>query len=339
MIAATGTLIAAAFVLIIAAVGLTKAADSIAEWTGIGRIWIGVVLVAGATSLPEAAVDVSAVRVSAPDIAAGDLFGSSMANMLILAIVDLWPPGRRLLRGAALDHALAACFAILLNAMAAVSVLLRPSHEVFGFSLGSIMILAVYLAGIRVVYRQTMNSRDVPLITAARTGDPVPRASIVRFALSALTILVVAPFFAGAAKDLAELSGLSSTFVGTFLVGLSTSVPELVSSLAAVKMGAFDLAVGNLFGSNAFNMVVFFAMDAASPTPIFAALDATHGVTALFAIVLMALGTAAIVYRAELRYRMIEPDSLLMVAVYVVALWLVFTHATHHGVSLPGHPG
>lgn len=338
MIAATGTLLAAAVVLIVAAVGLTKAADSIAERTGIGRIWIGVVLVAGATSLPEAAVDVSAVRMSAPDIAAGDLFGSSMANMLILAMVDLLPPGRRLLRAAALDQALAACFAIVLNAMAALSLLLRPSHDVFGFSLGSIMIVAVYLAGIRVVYRQSTSAGGA-VIAPARTHRSTLRAAVATFALSALTILVVAPFFARAAKDIAVLSGLSSTFVGTFLVGLSTSVPELVSSVTAVRMGAFDLAVGNLFGSNAFNMVIFFAMDAASPTPIFDALDPTHGITALFAIVLMALGAAAIVYRAKLRYRMIEPDSLLMVAVYVVALWLVFTHAAHQAAPLPRHPG
>ena len=182
-------------------------------------------------------------------------------------------------------------------------------------------------------------SRDEPATAPAPGGAPSPRIVIGRFVVSALTILAAAPLFAGAAKDIADHSGLSSTFVGTFLVGLSTSVPELVSSLAAVKMGAYDLAVGNLFGSNAFNMAIFFLMDVASPTPIFAALDPTHAVTALFAVVLMALGAAAIVYRAERRYWMIEPDSLLMVAVYVVALWLVFAHASDGGTGVPGRAG
>lgn len=335
MIGAAVILVIAGAVLIVAAVALTKAADAIAEHTGIGRLWVGVVLVATATSLPEVAVDISAVRMSAPNIAAGDLFGSSMANMLILAAIDLWPSRRRLLREAALDHTLAACFAIVLNAIAAVSVLLRPSRDVLGVSLGSILLVVVYLAGMRVVYRQSMR-RDEERMPATQRRRLAPlRAAVVELALAAVAILAVAPSFAGAAKDIADLSGLASTFVGTFLVGLSTSVPELVSSLAAVRMGAFDLAVGNLFGSNAFNMVIFFLMDVASPTPIFAVLDPTHAVTALFALVLMALGAAAIVYRAERRYWMIEPDSLLMVAIYLVAAWLVFAHASTSGNGAP----
>ncbi|MEO6057488.1 MAG: hypothetical protein ABIQ49_11655, partial [Gemmatimonadales bacterium] len=83
--------------------------------------------------------------------------------------------------------------------------------------------------------------------------------------------------------------------------------------------------VGNLFGSNAFNMTVFFAMDLAHPGgSIFGALDPTHAISALFAVILMALGLAAIVYRAERRMALLEPGSALMVVVYVVALWTLF---------------
>ena len=113
--------------------------------------------------------------------------------------------------------------------------------------------------------------------------------------------------------------------MGTWLVGLSTSLPELVSSFAAVRMGAFDLAVGNLFGSNAFNMAIFLPLDLAQPGPaIFASLDPGHAISALFAVVLMSLGLAAIVYRAERRFVMIEPDCLLMVVVYGLGIWLLY---------------
>jgi cation:H+ antiporter len=84
--------------------------------------------------------------------------------------------------------------------------------------------------------------------------------------------------------------------------------------------------VGNLFGSNAFNMTIFLALDLAEPhRAIFAAVDPAHALSGLFAVVLMSLGLAAIVYRAERRFAMLEPDSLLMIACYVLAMALLYT--------------
>ena len=142
-------------------------------------------------------------------------------------------------------------------------------------------------------------------------------------------MLVAAPAFAWSAKRIAELSGLGTTFVGTWLVGLATSLPELVTAVAALRLGAVDLAVGNLFGSNAFNMVVFLAMDLAHPGgSIFGALDPAHGLSALLAVVLMALGLAAIVLRSEGRRNLLEPGSALMIAVYLSGLLLLYLYAT-----------
>ncbi len=322
-------------VLVAAATVLSRSGDAIAEKTGIGRIWVGAVLMAAATSLPELATDVAAVRLGAVDLAAGDLFGSSMANMLILAITDLLPPARRVLRGAALDNALAACLAILLTAIAAVLVSLHDAHAVLGVAPGAILLLLVYVAGTRAVYRHGARAAARAAAAPARPDEPqaAPRATSLRraavqFAAASLAILASAPAFAWSAKGLADVTGLGSTVVGTLLVGLATSLPELVASIAAVRLGAFDLAVGNLFGSNAFNMAIFFAMDVADPTgSVFAALDPSHALSALLGIVLMSLGLAAIVYRAERRFALIEPDSLLMVVVYATGAWLLYARA------------
>src|SRR3546814_9716818 len=112
---------------------LAHAADRIADATGIGRVWIGTILLAGATSLPELATDVAAVKIGAADLAAGDLFGSSMANMLIFALVGLFigkltPPGR------SAEIVALAALAMLLNAGAALFVILRPSGTLLGES-------------------------------------------------------------------------------------------------------------------------------------------------------------------------------------------------------------
>ncbi|MES1146762.1 MAG: hypothetical protein ABUL52_00040 [Solimonas sp.] len=325
-----------AAIVVAAAVALARAADAIAEITNVGRLWIGSVLLAGATSLPELVTDISAVRMGAADLAVGDLFGSSMANMLILSIIDLVPPRGRVLQRAAFDHALAATLAISMNALAAVLVIVRADVSFLGVGPGSVIMAVTYLAGTRAVYRHATRDQATAVVaatTAAAVAAPLAtttagslRRAVVRFVVAALVILAAAPGLAWAAKGIATMSGLSNTFIGTWLVGLATSLPELVASLAAVRMGAFDMAVGNLFGSNALNMAIFLPLDMAQPGNIFATLDPNHALSALFAILLMSLGLAAIVYRAKHRVAVIEPDSLLMLIAYAAGLWMVYRH-------------
>jgi cation:H+ antiporter len=322
--------LASGVVVVLAGTALARHADAIAEATRLGRLWIGSVLLAGATSLPELATDVSAVRLGAPDLAVGDLFGSSMANMLILAVIDLLPPRRQVLQQAAFDHALAASLAICLNALAAVFVVVRPDSSFLRVGPGSLLLFLAYVAGTRAVYRHAFREGAVPAPSPAGESQgqlPSLRRAVVGFAVAAVMVLAAAPAFAWSAKGIAEITGLGNTFVGTWLVGLATSLPELVVSIAAVRMGAFDLAVGNLFGSNAFNMAIFFPLDLARPGSVFAALDPNHALSGLFAVVLMGLGLAAIVYRAKRRFAMLEPDSLLMLVAYGAALWILYRHS------------
>ena len=316
---------------VLAGAALARQGDRIAEMTGLGRLWIGLVLLAAATSLPELATDISAVRLHTVDLAVGDLFGSSMANMLILALIDLLPPRGQVMRLATFDNALAACLGIILNALAAVFVLARPGFAFLSVSPGTVLLVVIYLAGTRVVYRQAFRdgSRpDSPPPSSVRGARRSLRRTMMGFLGATLAILAAAPAFAWSAKGIAETTGLGTTFVGTWLVGFSTSLPELVSSIAAVRMGAFDLAVGNLFGSNALNMAIFLALDLAQPGAIFAALDPAHVISALLAVILMGQGLAAIVYRAERRFAMLEPSSLLMLVTYALGIWLLYVRST-----------
>lgn len=311
---------------VVAGVVLARAADEIAEVTGIGRLWVGSVLLAAATSLPELTTDIAAVRLGAVDLAVGDLFGSSMANMLILAMIDLMPPRRHVLNRVTTEHALAACLAITLTAVAGLLVFGQPSASVFGIGPGSLLLLVLYLTGTRAVYRQIRPKTPHPDEEANSTGKSAAlRKPIAGFAVATVVILLVAPHFAAAAKDIAESSGLGTTFVGTWLVGISTSLPELVASIAAVRMGAFDLAVGNLFGSNALNLTILLALDVAWPGPtIYTVLDPNHVLSAMLGVILTSLGLAAVLYRAERRFAMIEPDSWVMVLAYLAGVWLLY---------------
>ena len=74
-------------------------------------------------------------------------------------------------------------------------------------------------------------------------------------------ILIAVPFLTRAAGEIAQQSGLGDSFIGSTMVALTTSLPEMVTTSAAVRLRAFDLAVGNIFGSDAFNMVILVAVD------------------------------------------------------------------------------
>jgi len=319
-------------IIVLAGAALTRAADVIADRTGLGGVFVGTLLLATATSLPELATDISAVRLGEPDLAAGDLFGSSMANMLILALINLLPPRGEVFQRAAAAHVLAGVLAIGLNALAAVLVLARPPYVLLGISPGSVLIVMVFLAGMRAVYNHGVAGTSTDVGSAREGVHPLSvRAAALRFVVATAVLLVVAPRFAGTAKEVAELSGLGATFVGTWLVGVATSAPELASCLAAVRLGAFDLAVGNLLGSNSFNMVVFLAMDVAHPVgAIFTTLDPNHALSALVAVVLMCLALAAIVYRAERRAGPLLSDSAMMLLTYFLGLWLLYQRGSAH---------
>ncbi len=325
-----GGFLGLAMVVAAAGVVLARSADRIAAATGLGRLLVGSVLLAAATSLPELSVDIAAVRAGMPDLATGDLLGSSLMNLLILAGIDLAQrSGRRMLSREAASHALSATLAIALTGLAALAVLTAgrlPSLSILGIGGWSWAILVAWFLGARMLF---IDQRISVRAAAAESGaGPAARPALagpaVAFVAAAAVLVVAGPRLAAVADELAKETGLGRTFVGTTLVALTTSLPELVASIAAVRMGAFDLAIGNTFGSNAFNMVLFVPLDACHPGPLFAAVNPAHAVTALAVIVATATAVLGQLYHEERRLPVLEPDAVLVVLVVVGGLALVY---------------
>ncbi len=207
------------------------------ELTGLGRLWIGVVLIAGATSLPEVATDVSAAWMDAPDLAVGDLFGSNMANMLILGIIDLVHRQKRVWQQAAYEQTLIASLAMALTGLAGAFIMLKPGVAHGGVGPDTLLLITCYVLGMRVVYRQEdMRRRQQEQQLVAKVDEATMvgerRTVALRYALigfmgASLAVLIVAPVLAASAKAIAELMGISTSFVSTTLVALTTSLPEL----------------------------------------------------------------------------------------------------------------
>jgi cation:H+ antiporter len=289
-------------------------------------------LVAAATSLPELLTAISAAASGAPDLAIGELFGSGMANMAILAFVDLlhrgnvWP-------STGLGHARLASIAIALTAVLCLGIVSPVGISIGWIGLESVIVVAGYVLAAAWVHRSQPGrggeATVEPIGLEAREA-PVPsvrRASLV-FAGATVLVLLSAPVMARSAQGLAEATGIAESFVGATLLALATSLPEVVTSVAAVRIGAYTLAVGNLFGSNALNAtVVLFADAAYTPGPILAAVSPQQLVAGLGAIVLMAIATGGIVHGARLRFERGEPDAILLLLTYLGLLGLLWAGA------------
>lgn len=318
--------------IVVAGVFLTRSGDRIADLTGLGRLLVGSVLLAGATSLPELSVDVSAALKGLDNMAVGDLLGSCLFNLLILGVADLIHKQRGwMLSRPAAAHAISGVMSMLLTAVVGILILSRFNVSLWGVGVGSVVVFAAYALGVRIVFydqrfaRAKAGAEGVIEAAApwAERGPALLRTGGV-FLVSAAVIVVTAPYLADAAGRIAELSGLGGTFVGTTLVALSTSLPELVASIAAVRIGAFDLALGNIFGSNAFNMAMLLPVDTASQGPLLSVVSTTHVVTALWTVIITAVVVLGQLYNSERRRKLLEPDAVMVIVLVVLALWTVY---------------
>jgi cation:H+ antiporter len=341
-----------AAVIIGAGAMLARSGDRIADRTGLGGLLVGVVLIAAATSLPEIAVTVSAAIDGAADLAVGNLLGSNMANMALLAVVDLAYRGR-VWHHLSPGHGRTAAAGIALTAIAVLAILQPATLAIGWIGVASIVIFFGYLA----LLAWTQGSAT-PVVSAGATshaeaelgtshgGAPSPVAVVVPPAapgptrasaatvrrdlatvgVAAVIILVAAPFLVMAAEGIASASGLGQTFVGASFLAFATSLPELATAVAAARIGAFDLAVGSLLGSNAFNMATILVADLAYTSgPILSAVDTSQAFVGVSAILLMALASAAIAHAARTRSVRWELSSLMTLATYALLMYLIWT--------------
>jgi cation:H+ antiporter len=283
-------------------------------------------LLAGATSLPELITALSSVRIGLPNLAAGNFFGSSMFNMFLLAVLDALTPNARILRRVAFTHALTAALAILLTGMV-VFFMLADLHAQIGWvGIDSVLVVLAYAGGMRLIQLQGERSGTmVDTLESSAARYPSLGHAALGFVAACAVLVVDVPYMVSSAVEIARMTGLSTGFVGTVLVAAITSLPELVVALAAVRIGAFDLAVGNLFGSNAFNMFALACVDAFYiPGRFLGALDPAFALVGLLGLLLTCLALIGNLARLERRLWFMELDALLLIVVYLGGIYWLY---------------
>lgn len=325
-----------AVVVVFAGIKMTTYADTIATKTNLGGLWVGSILLALATSLPEIVIAVSSGLLGFADIAVGNALGSNILNITIIALLDMLDGERSILGKVALGHMLAGAFGMVLASLVAISILIDFPQLFLGIGLDTVIILAVYLLGIRMITRYEGRSPEEQEIVWTKCksleecqvvqGAEIPlRNAVIGFGLMTIVIVVAGTVLSISGERIAEITGLGSSFVGSTLIAFATSLPEIVAGITAVRLGALDLAVGNLLGSNIFNMLVIVVADIAyRPGPILLVVSSSHAITAMFGLLLSGIVMISLFYRSKRSILRMGPDSFMIIIGYLVATYILY---------------
>ena len=317
-----------ALAIVLASTMLVRNADVIADRTGLGHVWIGAFLLAAVTSLPELVTGSAAVLRGTPELGTGSLFGSNMANMAILGLLGLVYARHRVMQHEVPGMALTAIMAIVMTGLACLFIVARLEIGVGWLSIGSLALVAVLLTNAFLMqgHRETTAHPDATPLTVARAEEPSLGIASVWFAAAALVVLAAGPFLVISAEEIAEITGVSDTFFGVVALAVATSLPELATTAAAVRMGAMGLAVGNLFGSNVANMAILAWLDVIHVEgPLLESIDMSNAVAGMVAILMMTVGLMEMILRTERRRLPFDPAAVVILIGYALGLLLVWS--------------
>jgi cation:H+ antiporter len=316
----------ASLLIVLVAGKLADFGDAIAIRTGLGRMFIGMLLLAAATSLPELLTTINSIQIGVPNLAAGNLFGSNTFNMFLLAIIDLAFFRQRLLRGAAMRHALSGSLTMLMIGLVLFFISANIDLRIGWVGVDSLLVIGFYAVAIYLLQKDAAAAPASAGEVVDLTGVPSLLKAGIGFALATLALVLITPYLVRSANEIAVITGLGTTFVGTALVATVTSLPELVATIAAVRIGASDMAIGNLFGSNLFNMFALGLADVFFTQGRFlAVIDPAFLMVGLLGLVMTGLGLVGNLARLERRFLFIEIDALLLILTYIAGMWLLYS--------------
>ncbi|HEX6287544.1 MAG TPA: hypothetical protein VFZ66_00060 [Herpetosiphonaceae bacterium] len=312
---------------------LSRYADILAEKTGLGRSWVGAVLLAGATSLPELTTGISAVAiVNDVNLAAGGILGSCLFNLLLLGMLDVASGSTPLLRRAEPSHILSAGFGCVMLLLVTLGLYVTATFSplVLGWiGLPTLLILLVYAVSVRMISffekRRVQEVLAQEAVVYQYATIPLWRA-VLSFILLAASIAVLGLWLAMIGETITAVTGLGTSFVGAIFLAITTSLPEIVASFAALRLNAVDLAVSNIFGSNIFNIAALAIYDFFYlPGDLWAQIAPIHSFTAIVAALMTALAIIGLVYRAEKKPRwLVGWESFLLMVLYLGSMYVVY---------------
>jgi len=318
-------------IILFAGAKLARYGDAIAEKTGLGRIWIGLILLAAITSMPELVTSVSSVvLVNSPDLALGTLLGSCFFNLSILALLDILHAHTPVLSEANPRHVASAGLGMVLTAIAAGGIMYggRISWLTLGrIGVPSIIILIIYLLGMRRVL-QLERSFQTPVETDSSQYSGVSGRTIyIKFALAAAAVIGAGIWLSFVGNEIGEVTGWSASFVGSLFLAITTSAPELTVAIAALRLNAIDMAVADILGANMLDLAIIALVDVSySEGPVLSSVSTAHLITAVIVVVMNLLVIAGLRLRQKRKtFVFISWYALALIGLYILGAYALFT--------------
>jgi cation:H+ antiporter len=331
--------IAAAFVWF-AGMRLTHYANAISNSTGIGQAAIGMILLAGITSLPEIGVTATASVAGNADLAVNNLFGSIALQVALLAVVDFFI-GRKALTSVVPEPAvlLEGSLNIILISAAAAAMIVGDTGFL-GIGLWAWGSLFAYIACVWILSNAEgkqpwLAARDGQVESGlieeqtGKTGNDVetPLTTLIWKTVGVAAVILVAGFvLARSGEAIAEQTGLGQSFVGFVLVAFATSLPELSTAISAARRGLYTMAISDILGTNLINIALIFMVDLLDAgEPVLGRMGDFAVFGALLAVVLTGLFQAGIAERRDRSILRMGYDSVFVLIVYAGGVALLYT--------------
>lgn len=327
----------AAVIVWIAGTKVAQYADRLATATGVGHATMGLVLLAGITSLPEVAVALTSAATGAPTLSVNNLLGGVAMQIAILAIADALIGKQALTVIAGTPLLLlqgTATVLLLLVFVAATAVGDRP---LLGAGFWSWGLLVLYLLSIWIIANAQGSrvwlvrgmAREHTVQAAPRVDEPAAggplKPLLLRLAAGAAAILVAGLVLSRTGDAIAAQTGLGRNFVGAVFLSLSTSLPEISAVLAAVKLRRYEMAISDIFGTGLFNVALVFLVDAVYPGgPVLDEVGRFSLFAAVTAAVLVCIYLVGLIERRDRTIARMGIDSLAVLLVYGGGLAILY---------------
>jgi len=327
-----------ALVVFVAGSRLSRYGDTVAEKTGLARGWVGLMLLAIATSLPElisAAGSVTVLDPPAPNLAFGNVFGANILNFMVIVVLDVMNGRRPLIPTLSHRQIFAIALGCFLMVGNAFGIILGHALEVKLGYLGlaiSVGVFLSYLLSVNLTYRLEHREHAESAVPELRYEHMTARRAWLGYLVAAGVIVVAGLWLVQTADRIAThefaVGGrsiiLGTTFVGALFLPFVTTLPELVVSVTAFRLAGADLALGNLLGSVIFNMAIIPIIDPLQPGSIYLGIDPAQLIAALTAVALAMVLLASMSYRSRRSLWILGYDSLAMLALYVAGMYCIF---------------
>lgn len=303
---------------------VAKYGDTIAAKTGLGGLWIGVMLLAIATSLPELFTGIgSTVFLGSPDLSIGNLLGSNTYNLFNIALLDFLNKEGPILSCVSTGQLLTCVLSLAPLMMVAVGLFLGPKIlplSWMNISIYSLAIVLTYIFCSRIIFHYGQKHETKAKKKDKKENGMSLKRAVMLYVIFAAIVGGAGVWLSYIGDDISKLMKLEQNFVGNLFLGFATTLPEMTVSITALSMGAQEMAVANLVGSNLFNMTIIAVNDVFyQKGPIFGSLSQKYFFNIFVIILMTIIVSEGLISKPQKKTRMkISGYSIALIVVFVV---------------------